>query len=61
MQDTRGYLMIKRRTGKECKKVKCRYYEDRFKLGSDSIRHCMECKEAYNSQYILETHHKVIQ
>ena len=51
----------KLRTGKECKKVKCKRYEacvkwDAF-AGGDSLRICRNCKNAFVSQYEAQPKH----
>ena len=53
MPDFYSQFYPKSQTGKECKKVECERYKDysAWKLGSDSLKFCMECKHAHTSQY----------
>lgn len=49
---------MKRRTGKECKKVNCenyKYYSNWYgHLGSSRLNVCRNCKNAFVSQYNRE-------
>jgi hypothetical protein len=46
---------MKKRTGKECKKINCKNYKYYSNwgnsMGCSSLRECMECKHAHVSQY----------
>ena len=58
MPDYYSKFYPKTRTGKECKKVNCARYPDyiEWRLGNSNLKFCMECKNAYVSQYTKETH-----
>lgn len=44
---------IKPRSGKECKKEKCKYYHDynTWNPQSLTLKFCMNCKHSFRSQY----------
>lgn len=50
------YRYPKSRTGKECKKILCERYKDymAWQPGTPSLKFCMECKNAYRSQFNRE-------